>query len=141
MAYKQSPFPYVRGTNKHISALKGRFAQVGAAGANEDEVDSAMKSHKPGHAEMDVNKWQYESSGLQGEGKDQDKILDKDNNWVGNWVDGKKVMFKSKKSTESAHGQLDDAEIEYQEDLKREQKAPTKYRKCDCGKKAMCNCK
>lgn len=148
MTYKQSPFSYISGTSKHASALKGKFAQVGMVTPNEDEVPSAMKAHKTGHAEMNVDKWEYEGSASGGEGKDQNKIFDKDGNHVGNYVmskDGKEVkqMFKSKKSKVSAHGQLDDAEIEYQQDLEREASA-TPYKtplekKCGCGK-TNCNC-
>jgi len=56
----------------------------------------------------------------EGEGKDQNKIFDESGKHIGTYVNGKKVM----KSTTSAHGQLDDAEIEYQEDLKRESALP-----------------
>ena len=58
----------------------------------------------------------------EGEGKDQNKIFDEDGKHIGTYVNGKKVM----KSTTSAHGQLSDAEIEYQEDLKRESALPKK---------------
>tara|TARA_R100001463_G_scaffold136581_1_gene202355 strand:+ start:1060 stop:1500 length:441 start_codon:yes stop_codon:yes gene_type:complete len=146
MAYKQSPFPYAKGTKKHASALKGKFAQVGAATPNEDELPSAVKAHKTGHAQMDVDKWTYEGSASGGEGQDQNKIYDKAGNHVGNYVmtkDGKEVkqMFKSKKSTESAHGQLSDAEMEYQEDLEREKSAAKKLgcSKCNYGK-LKCTC-
>ena len=49
-----------------------------------------------------------------GEGQDQDKIFDAKGKHVGTYVNGKKVM----KSTKSAHGQLNDAEREFQMDLK-----------------------
>ena len=120
-----------------------------------------MKSHKPGHAEMDVSQWQHET-----EGQDQNKIFDNEGNHIGNWVkkDGKdvKAMFV-KKSTESAHGQLDDAEAEYQNDLdlsthfsdgtekterdkfndqenEFEEVDGIPYKACSCGKR-KCNCK
>ena len=50
----------------------------------------------------------------EGEGKDQDKIFDKKGNHIGTYVNGKKVM----KSTTSAHGQLSDAQYEFEQDLK-----------------------
>ena len=86
MAFTRKSFPTINGTSGHSSALKGKFAQLGAATPNEEEVESAMKSHKTGHAEMDTNKWKRESSGLQGEGKDQNKIYDKRGLHVGDWV-------------------------------------------------------
>ena len=49
-----------------------------------------------------------------GEAQDQDKIFDKKGNHIGTYVNGKKVM----KSTTSAHGQLDDAQREFEQDLK-----------------------
>ena len=114
MAFKQSPFPILKGSKKHASALKGKWAQLGAATPNEDELPTAMKAHAAGHAEMDVNKWQYSSpTDMSSEGKDENKIFDEKGNHIGNWVNGKKVM----KSTQTAHGQMDDAEIEFQQDM------------------------
>ena len=49
-----------------------------------------------------------------GEGQDQNKIFDKKGNHIGTYVNGKKVM----KSTTSAHGQLSDAQYEFEQDLK-----------------------
>jgi len=61
-----------------------------------------------------------------GEGQDQDKIFNKKGEHVGSWVNGKKVM----KSTESAHGQSNDAQREFEADLlaakKTKKKAPLK---------------
>lgn len=94
MAYKQSPFPYVKGSQRHTSALKGKFSNIGQATPNEDEVESAMKAHKAGHAEMNVNKWQHEVSGLKGEGQDQDKIFNSKGLHVGNYdTEGVEVYF------------------------------------------------
>lgn len=97
MAYKQSPFPYVKGTKKHTSALKGRFAQIGDVDPNKDELDSAMKAHKDGHAEMNSWKWQY-SDGTTNttEGQDEDKIYDSKGNHVGNWVKDKEGKYAKK---------------------------------------------
>ena len=72
-----------------------------------------------------------------GEGQDQDKIFDDNGKHVANWVDGKKRAIETKlgprvkKSTESAHGQLNDAEREYQQDLldrKKKKKSPAKQK-------------
>ena len=94
MAYKQSPFPYVKGSQRHTSALKGKFSNIGQATPNEDDVESAMKAHKAGHAEMNVNKWQHEVSGLKGEGQDQDKIFNSKGLHVGNYdTEGVEVYF------------------------------------------------
>ena len=51
------------------------------------------------------------------EAKDENKIFDDKGNHIGNYVNGKKVMLP-KKSTVSAHGQLDDAQAEYETDKK-----------------------
>jgi len=61
-----------------------------------------------------------------GEGKDQDKIFDKNGKHVGNYVNGKKVM----KSTTSAHGQLSDAKREFEQDKKdaKRKKSPAKQK-------------
>ena len=94
MAYKQSPFPYVKGSQRHASALKGKFSNIGQATPIEDDVESAMKAHKAGHAEMNVNKWQHEVSGLKGEGQDQDKIFNSKGLHIGNYdAEGVEVYF------------------------------------------------
>ena len=77
-----------------------------------------------------------------GEGQDQDKIFDDNGKHVANWVDGKKRAIETKrgprvkKSTESAHGQLNDAEREYQQDLldRKKTKSPAKQIKVDDNK-------
>ncbi len=51
------------------------------------------------------------------EAKDENKIFDDKGNHIGNYVNGKKVMLP-KKSTTTAHGQLDDAQAEYETDKK-----------------------
>jgi hypothetical protein len=50
----------------------------------------------------------------EGEGQDEDKIFDDKGNHIGDYVNGKKVM----KSRKSAHGQLNDAEREFEADKK-----------------------
>jgi len=57
-----------------------------------------------------------------GEGKDQNKIFNDQGNHIGDYVNGKKVM----KSTTSAHGQLDDAQHEFEMDMARPNKAKDK---------------
>ena len=50
----------------------------------------------------------------EGEGQDQNKIFNNKGQHVGNWVNGKKVML----STKSKHGQLNDAQREFETDIK-----------------------
>jgi len=58
----------------------------------------------------------YDDDG--GEAQDQDKIFNDKGQHVGNWVNGKKVMYKKPKmSHESAHGQLNDAQREFKTDI------------------------
>ena len=73
-----------------------------------------MKSgNKPGFKGMGSSPAKQRST-KGGEAQDQDKIFDAKGEHVGAYVNGKKVM----KSTKSAHGQLNDAEREFQMDLK-----------------------
>ena len=60
-----------------------------------------------------------------GEGQDQNKIFDGKGNHIGNYVNGKKVMIP-KKSTTTAHGQLNDAQAEFEMDklLVKKKKTP-----------------
>ena len=70
----------------------------------------------------------------EGEGQDQNKIFDAKGNHIGNYVDGKKVMFNDKPttdpkmSTKSVHGQLNDAKKEFEAEKNRK-KSPTKQKK------------
>ena len=70
--------------------MKGpTFFNVG----KEYNIDSATFQQK-GKLKKGQGELKKQTSSWKGtEGQDQDKIFDKDGNHIGNWVDGKKVLF------------------------------------------------
>ena len=78
---------------------------------------SPARNMKTGNYNQSFESPVKQKSTKSSEAQDQDKIFNDKGVHIGDYVNGKKVMHV-KKSTESAHGQLSDAEVEYQEDIK-----------------------
>ena len=72
--------------------MKGpTFFNVGKKGQYEESAVFQQGELKKGQGEL--KKQESSIRKIEGEAQDQDKIFDENGNHIGNWVDGKKVLF------------------------------------------------